>query len=95
MSLPQNLPYELMLTQWAYKINPYISNPIVLGRAINSIFLSANTPTTIPIGLNRMQQGWFLIDNNADCRVWRTEALNAQTLTLESNADTTISIWVF
>lgn len=95
MSLQQKLPYDLMLTQWAQKINPVIANPIVQGVAINSVLLNAGVPKDIQTTLNRMQQGWFLIDNMTNSVVWRTQPFNSQILTLDCSADTTVSIWVF
>lgn len=95
MSLQQKLPIELLVTQWAQKLDPVLANPIMKGQAIKTILLDANVAKTIPTGLGRMQQGWFLIDNMANCNVWRTQEFNAQNLTLESSVDTTISIWVF
>ncbi len=95
MSLPQKLPLELMQTKWAAQLNPLLANPIMQGLAIYSITLNANVPKTIATTLSRMQLGWFLIDNMASCNVWRTQPFNSQNITLESSADTTISIWVF
>lgn len=94
-SVSTKLPMELLLTQWAQTINQLIKNPILQGYAIDSIVLDATTPTDISIGLNRKQQGWFIIDNMASCNVWRTQPFNSTTLTLEASAATTISIWVF
>ena len=95
MSLPQKLPYELMLTKWAAQLNPVLANPIIQGIAIDSILLDANVPKVIPIKLGRVQQGWLITDNLAFCKIKRTAGFNATTLTLESDADTTISIWVY
>lgn len=95
VSLPQKLPYELMLTQWAQQLNPLVANPIFQGLQLNAIVLDANKPKTISTTLNRTQLGWFLVDKLSSCNVWRTEPFNANTLTLESSADTTISIWVY
>lgn len=95
MLLPQKLPLDLMQTRWAQILNQFVNNPILQGVAISDILLNATTPKAIQTTLERVPQGWFLIDNMADCSVWRTEPFNAQTLTLEASADTTISIWVF
>lgn len=95
MSLQQGLPLNLMQTSWAQQINPLIDNPIIKGVAITNISLIASTPLTIPTTLSRVQQGWFIIDNTASCNIWRTQPFNSQNLTLESSANTTISIWMF
>ena len=94
-SLQQQLPWEASRTVWAQQLNPVIANPIVQGVAITSVTLDANTPKTFSTTLNRMQQGWFLTDIMSAAKVWRTEAFNTTTITLEADADTTISIWVY
>lgn len=95
MILPQKLPLDLMQTRWATLLNPLLINPIMQGLAINNVILNATTPKTIQTTLERMQQGWFLIDNMANAVVWRTQPFNSQNLTIEASADTTVSIWVF
>lgn len=95
MSLPKKLPYELMLTQWGSQLDPVIANPIVQGVALTGITLVAGTPKTIPTTLNRQQQGWILTDNTANAVIFRTQPFNANNLTLQSNVNTTISVWVF
>ena len=44
--------------------------------------------------LARKPLGWYVVDNTADARVWRTD-WNERSITLRSSADTTISIIVF
>lgn len=95
MSLPQKLPLPLLITAWAQALDPLVANPIMQGLAINNIQLDQNMPKTIPTGLARQQQGWFLIDNMSNAVVWRTVPFNKLNLTLKASADTTISIWVF
>lgn len=95
MSLPQKLPYPLLVTSWAQTLDPIVANPILQGLLISDVALLANTPKLIQTGLGRLQQGWFPIDKTSNTAIWRTQPFNAQTLTLESSANTTISIWVF
>lgn len=94
-SLSTKLPWELAQTRWASTLNPILALPILNGNFLKNISLTASTPKSINHLLQRMQQGWILIDNTASCTVWRTQAFNDLTLTLESSANTTISLWVF
>lgn len=93
--LSPKLPWELAQTKWSGTLNPIISLPIIQGNMITGISLVANTPQVINHLLQRMQIGWFLTDNTANTAVWRAAAFNTLTITLESSANTTISIWVF
>lgn len=93
--ISSKLPNDLMQPQWAQQINQLLKIPFLDGIAIKDIALTASTPLATPIRIGRVQQGWLLTDNSANCTVWRTQPFNAQTITLESSADTTISIWVF
>lgn len=93
--LSTKLPWDLANTKWASIINPVLAMPFLNGNQLDTIMLVANTPKAINHLLQRMQQGWIITDNTANCAVWRTKPLNDLTLTLESNANTTISLWVF
>lgn len=93
--LSPKLPWELAQTKWSGILNPLISLPILNGNMIENISLTASTPLVINHLLQRMPQGWFLTDATADAIVWRTAVFNKLTITLESDADTTISFWIF
>lgn len=95
MALPLLKSFDLFQNQWKSILDPIVANPIIQGVAITSIQLDANTPKSIPTTLSRVQQGWFLTDLLSEATVWRTQPFNSTTLTLQSNADTTINIWVF
>lgn len=94
-SLSRKLPWDLAQTKWASVLNPIIALPMLAGNMIEDINLEMNTAMAVNHLLQRMPQGWFLMDNTANAVVWRTADFNNLTLTLESSADTTISIWVF
>ena len=86
----------LMQKQWSSQLNPVLANALLTGTQLsNSITLVANTPLTFNTYLGRQMVGWIITDNTANCTVWRTQPLNSQTLTLESSADTTISLWIY
>jgi len=93
--LSPKLDWALANPLWSQTLNPIVNNPIVQGKQISNVVLVANTPLQVTHGLNRMMQGWFPVDNIANCNVWRTQNLNTKTLTIESSANTTLSLWVF
>lgn len=93
--LSPNLAWPLANPLWAQALNPVINNPLIQGKQINDVVLVANTPLTIPHGLNQMMKGWFPVDNTASCTLWRTQPLNKKTLTIEASANTTVSLWVY
>lgn len=93
--LSPKLPWELAQTRWASTLNPFLALPILNGNMIVDIDLTASTPRAINHLLQRMPQGWVLTDNTANAVIWRAADFNNFAITLESSADTTISIWVF
>jgi len=93
--LSTKLPWELANTKWASVLNRIISIPFLSGNQIDGIKLTANVPLAINHLLQRMPQGWFLVDNNANAVIWRAAAFTNTTITLEASATTTISIWVY
>jgi len=95
MSLSTNLPWSLANPKWASEINPILALPILKGNQIDSIVLVANKPSAINHKLQRLPQGWFLVDNKASATIWRAAAYTTTTITLEASANTTISIWVY
>jgi hypothetical protein len=98
MSIPflsSKLPWELANPKWAAALNPFLGLPILNGNMVTSIAMTASKPLAINHLLGRTPQGWFLMDNAANAVVWRTQPFNSNTITLESSANTTISIWVF
>ena len=84
-----------MLTQWKGQLDPVLANAILQGNSLGTITLNANTPKPFPHGLNRMPQGWFVTDLTSQAVIWRSAAFTSQLITLESSADTTLSVWVF
>lgn len=95
MQLSTKLPWELAQTKWASTLNPLLALPILSGNLIESINLLATTPRAINHLLQRSPQGWFLTDNTDNAVIWRAKDFNPLTITLESDADTTISFWIF
>lgn len=93
--LSTNLPYLQHQTQWASQLNPVLTNPFVAGLQLTGIELVASTPLAINHLLSRQMQGWTIVDQDAFASIMRTKPFNDKTITLESNADVTISLWVY
>jgi hypothetical protein len=94
-SLSTKLPWELAAPKWSSQLNPILAIPMLSGNEIDGIKLIANKPQAIAHLLQKMPQGWFLLDNIANTVVWRAAAFTQLYITLQSSVDTTISIWVF
>lgn len=92
--LPRNLPLPLMTTQWASQLDPIISLPPNQGILLKNIVL-INGVNVVNHKLQRMPQGYIIIDQDALASIYRSAALNSLTLTLTSNAAVTLSLWVF
>jgi hypothetical protein len=95
MQLSTSLSFPQMLTRWSSILNPFISVPMINGLQIDNIILVANTPNVINHGLSRMPQGWFVVDNISSSVIWRSASFNTKTISLESSANTTLSIWIY
>lgn len=91
--LSQNLPWDVANSQWAASLNPLLANPLN-GVKLLSIPLN-NGMTTFNHGLGRVMQGWFINDLTGPATIYRSQPLNANTLTLTSNAAVTVSIGVY
>lgn len=94
MSLPQKLPLPLMQTTWASQLDPVVNFPANQGILIKNQPLISGV-TVINHKLQRTQQGWIIIDQDAQARIYRSQPFNTLTLTLTSDAATNISLWVF
>lgn len=95
--LPQELPWEDADNKWAAIINPIVTNPLVNGRAIQNVELVTGA-NVVNHKLGRKLQGWLITGINGAASIYDTQAsnqLSARTLNLVSNADVTISLWVF
>lgn len=80
----------------ANAVGPVLRQPILGGVLVKSVALKAAGPTAVNHGLGRKYQGWWLVDNNADCRIWSgISVFPDKQLTLYTSGDTTVSLWVF
>ena len=92
--LSKKLDWEIANPLWASALNPIISNPIIQGKSLNGIFLSANISMTLSHGLGRLQQGVF-ITPFGNAVVWVSQPFNSKTITLTASADVTVDIWSY
>lgn len=93
--LSSKLPWELANPKWAAELNPILALPLLAGNQINGIVLVSGVAKSINHLLQRMPQGWFVVDKNANANIWRTVAWTTTTITLEANANVTINLWVY
>lgn len=93
--LSTKLPWELAQTKWASILNPIIALPILSGNIIQDITLIATKPNAINHLLQRRPQGWMITDKTTNANVWRVAPFTGTTITLESDIDTMIDLYVF
>lgn len=92
--LPQKLPYDMHQTAWAQQLDPIIRNQLLQGILIQNISLKTGV-NVINHKLGRKQIGYIITDIDSAAVIYRSQPLNALTLTLTSDADATISLWMF
>lgn len=81
-------------TQWKSILDPVIAEDLINGHAISGVAL-INGTTTVNHLLGRKMLGWFITDIDAGTTVYRSQALNATTLTLTAGANCTCNLWVY
>ncbi len=101
MSLPQlqsdNRVLQMMQSQWASQIDPVLTNPLVNGRLIMNVSLSAGD-NTINTLLSRKLVGWMIVGQSASSSIFDKQASNQmsdKTLILNSSAPCLVNIWAF
>lgn len=95
--LPQKLPLGLMQERWGSQLNPVLTNLLVQGQLLNNISLVTGA-NVINHKLGRNLIGWFLTRIKAPAQIYDTQDTNQMqdlTLNLVSDADVSVSIWVF
>ncbi len=92
--LPQGLDLPSTTNRWATILGPLLSNPMAKGVYLHDIAL-INGVNTLNHLLQRKQQGYIIIDQNAIASIYRSQPFNGLTLTLTSSAVVTISLFVF
>lgn len=86
-----------MQAQWASQLNPILGNPLVAGHLL--------APYDLIIGnniinhlLGRKLQGWMIVSINGAAQIFDNQATNQMTdltLSLTSDANVKVSLWVF
>lgn len=94
MQLPLSQPASQQDTRWKSLIDPVLGNQLINGLLLTDVLL-ANGVTIINTTLGRQQQGYIIVDQNAQARIYRSLPMNAKTLTLTSDAAVTVSLWIF
>jgi len=92
--LSSNLAWSLANKIWAQNLNPIVSNLMNQGKIIPNISL-INGSVTFNHGLGRQMTGWYIVDIQSAATIYRSQPLNALTLTLTSNAAATVAVGVF
>lgn len=92
--LSSKLPWELANPLWASAINPLLASATASARFLSNVPLAVGA-NTISHGLGRNLQGWIITDLNGAATIYRSQPLNAFTLTLTSSAAVTISLELF
>jgi hypothetical protein len=86
-----------MQTAWAQELDPILTNPILKGRQISNQVIKTGL-NVINHKLQRKLQGWFITGINGFALIYDTQASNQTpqlTLNLTSDADVTVSLWVY
>lgn len=71
-----------------------LSDPTNKGLILTGITLESGD-NIINHKLGRVPQGWVVVDTTAAISPYRSQPLNATTLTLNVGATATVSLWVF
>jgi hypothetical protein len=88
---------SLMQTAWAQQLNPLIGNPLNNGVLLKSVSL-INGTTQVNHKLGRKLVGYIVTRQRAAASIHDSQDTNsmpALTLSLVSNADVTVDLWVF
>lgn len=84
----------LLQKQWTSQLNPLLAVSLTQGSFLTNIKL-INGVNIFNHYLGRQMQGWMIADQDAMASIYRSQPLNSQTLTLTSDADVNISLWIF
>ena len=94
MALPKQLPLDRMQSIWKSQIDPLLAIPMLKGAQLKAIALASGV-NTINHKLSRVQQGYFITDQDAASSIYRSQPFNDKTLVLTSSGTCTVNIWVF
>lgn len=86
-----------MQQQWAQQLNPLIANVLLQGKLLSGVSL-ANGTTVINHGLGRDLKGYMVVLKSGTSSISDNQLINptpSLTLSLNSSAAITVSLWVF
>lgn len=95
--LPQKLTWDMAQNKWASIINPLLASPIANGLLLQNQVLTTGT-NVINHRLGRKLAGWIIVGIDGAAQIYDTQVTNQMpqlTLNLTSDADVTVSLWVF
>lgn len=84
--LSNKLDWALANSKWANALNPLLTGPLAGFQILPNIVLVAGA-NVIPHKLGRLQQGWFLVDQQGSFFGYRSAPFNTTTLTLTLPVD--------
>ncbi len=85
---------SLLQTKWKSLVDPILANPMTNMSIIENVSLTSGN-NQIPHLLDRMQQGWVIVDIQSAAAVYRYLPFNRNYLYLNSSATAIISLGVF
>jgi hypothetical protein len=94
MALSPNLPWSLANPKWAQELNPVLGNPLTNMSILKNVNLISGV-TVVNHGLQQIQQGWIILDQQGPASIYRSAPFNSTTLTLTSSAAVTVNLGVF
>lgn len=95
--LPQQLPVDQLQSKWAAVLNPVIACPLINGLLLENVALEIGA-NVVNHRLGRKLTGWIIVRQNAAANIYDMQEFNQMpqlTLNLTTDADTTVSMWVF
>lgn len=92
--LPRNLNLPQMITTWATALDPLLRNQLTQGLLLTNINL-INGVNVINHKLGRKQVGFIITDIDGPAVVYRSQPFQDLQLTLTSNTNVNVSLWVF
>jgi hypothetical protein len=87
----------MMQNQWASALDPVLVNPLVQGRLVQGVVLTAGD-NVINHKLGRALVGWIVVRNTAATTFYDKQDSNTMsglTLVLNASGACTVSLWVF
>jgi hypothetical protein len=84
----------LLQTKWKSTLDSLLKRPMSSSLLLTGISLVAGD-NVINHRLDRVPQGWLVVDTTAAVSIYRAAPMNLLTLTLNASAPSTVSLLVF